>query len=297
MSPSFSAAKPPPPPSLTRYTVYNNLSLLPGRRWQFPAGNRASHNRKLIFSWKRPPPPPPLMPTSSVSCKYSNVVFPPPKRSLEIVNAHRPSINGTDSNRQTYSFRITVDIPFYEAPQASFDEYLEEKSRVLKAICPNEKRKPEQISEEEWRIYMAPVEFLFLSVSPVVNMRMRCKAKGMGYPSGIPPNTSKLLELKAMKSELKGNIDGLIKQTRFQLGVEGVVYPHRKGISGSSSSSIKGQLLMSITFTRPSALALVPQHLHDDAAQLILKSIGERMERNVSEGLLADYAKFKKEKL
>ncbi|VFQ68559.1 unnamed protein product [Cuscuta campestris] len=91
-------------------------------------------------------------------------------------------------------------------------------------------------------------------------------------------------------------MEGLLKQTRFELGVEGVVYPVRKG-SIKGSSRMKGELVMSITFDPPSAFALIPQNFHNDAAQLILKSIGEKMERNVNEGLLADYIKFKKEKL
>lgn len=202
------------------------------------------------------------------------------------------------SDRKTHTFKITFDIPFYEAPEASFDEYLEEKPRLIRAISPYEKRLPERINEEEWRIYMAPIEFLFMSVAPVVHMRVRvtCKGQGACFPSGIPPNTSKILELKAIKSELKGSMEGLLKQTRFELGVEGVVYPVRKG-SIKGSSRMKGELVMSITFDPPSAFALIPQNFHNDAAQLILKSIGEKMERNVNEGLLADYIKFKKEKL
>lgn len=34
-----------------------------------------------------------------------------------------------------------------EIMQASFDQYLDDKSRVLKALCPYEKRKHEQINE------------------------------------------------------------------------------------------------------------------------------------------------------
>lgn len=139
---------------------------------------------------------------------------------------------------------------------------------------------------------MAPIDFMFLSATPVVHMRLRCKTKGMGYPSGIPANTSKLLELKVVKSELRGDLDSLIKHTQFNLGVEGVVYPDRKG----PRTRIKGYLLMSITFSPPPALALIPQHVHNDVTQLILRTIGEGMERNVNNGLLADYGKFKKEK-
>lgn len=71
-------------------------------------------------------------------------------------------------NPTTYSSRISTDIPLYEIPgvnlhylllsqcddefdqfrnvQASFDEYLEDKPRVFKAIFPD-KRRSDQINE------------------------------------------------------------------------------------------------------------------------------------------------------
>lgn len=42
---------------------------------------------------------------------------------------------------------------------------------------------------------MLPIDFLFLTVSPVIDMRLRCKSSGTGYPPGVPPSVSKVLEL------------------------------------------------------------------------------------------------------
>nr|GMC62183.1 uncharacterized protein LOC109180393 [Ipomoea batatas] len=260
--PSFAAA---PPCSLSSY----RLSQPPNRRSLLRFPGRASNTDNLFTA------------TSSA-----------PRRSKPVPHHHHRNIVKAHQSTQTFTYRVKTDIPLYESPELTSIYYLEDKSRVLKALCPHEKRKPEQINEEEWRIYMAPIDFMFLSATPVVHMRLRCKTKGMGYPSGIPANTSKLLELKVVKSELRGDLDSLIKHTQFNLGVEGVVYPDRKG----PRTRIKGYLLMSITFSPPPALALIPQHVHNDVTQLILRTIGEGMERNVNNGLLADYGKFKKEK-
>lgn len=50
--------------------------------------------------------------------------------------------------------------------------------------------------QEEWRVDMLPIEFLFLTVSPVIDMRLRCKSSGIGYPPGVPRDISKVLDLE-----------------------------------------------------------------------------------------------------
>lgn len=49
--------------------------------------------------------------------------------------------------------------------------------------------------QEEWRIHMLPIEFLLITVLPVIDMRLRCTTKGVEYPPGVPHNVSKVLEL------------------------------------------------------------------------------------------------------
>ena len=49
---------------------------------------------------------------------------------------------------------------------------------------------------------MLPIQFFFLTVSPVVDMRLRCKTNGKDYPSGISPAISKVLELDIVRHSL-----------------------------------------------------------------------------------------------
>ncbi|GAA0145079.1 hypothetical protein LIER_05351 [Lithospermum erythrorhizon] len=193
-------------------------------------------------------------------------------------------------NPSSYSSRISTDIPLYEAPQALFDQYLEDMPRVFKAIFPD-KQRSQQLSEEEWRIHMLPIDFLFLRTYPVIDMRLRCKSNGLDYPSGVPQDTSKVLELDIIRWELHG-LDDILQPSLFSLGVKGALYPDRHG----SRSRLKGQLQMTISFILPPALSLVPDNVRREVADSVLGRLLENMKHKVNGSLLADYNAFKSEK-
>ncbi|KAJ0098400.1 hypothetical protein Patl1_21872 [Pistacia atlantica] len=163
----------------------------------------------------------------------------------------------------TYSSRMSTDIPFYESPGASFDQYLDDKPRVFKAIFP-EKRRSHQLNEEEWRIQMLPIQFLFLTVWPVIDMRLRCKTGGKDYPPGVPSDIKKVLELGITRWELRG-LDTVLEPSQFSLGVKGALYSDSRG----PRSRLKGQLEMNISFILPPALALIPEDVRRNIAESV----------------------------
>lgn len=55
------------------------------------------------------------------------------------------------------------------------------------------------IVQEEWRIQMLPIKFFFLTACPVVVMRIRCKSNGQDYPSDVPLDITKVLELNMVR--------------------------------------------------------------------------------------------------
>ncbi|KAI3768556.1 hypothetical protein L2E82_19341 [Cichorium intybus] len=195
------------------------------------------------------------------------------------------------SNASTYSSRIATDIYLYETPDASFDQYLEDKPRVFKAIFPD-KRRSQQLNDEEWRVHMLPIQFLFLTCNPVIDMRLRCKTNGYEYPTGVPPQVTKVLDLDIIRWELHG-LEDIVKPSEFSLGVKGALYPYRQG----NLSRLKGQLTMSITFELPPVLSLIPEDVRKDVAESVLKRLVENMKDKVNGSLLADYSKFKKERM
>ncbi|GFY87019.1 hypothetical protein Acr_05g0006580 [Actinidia rufa] len=145
---------------------------------------------------------------------------------------------------------------------------------------------------EEWRIQMLPIQFLFLTVWPVIDMKLKCKSQGLDYPPQIPQHITKLVELDIIRWELQG-LDDILKPSEFTLGVKGTMYPERRG----TQSRLKGQLQMSISFVLPPVFALVPEDVRREVAQSVLKRLVENMKHKVNGSLLADYSEFKREKL
>ncbi|XP_078160742.1 uncharacterized protein LOC144556127 [Carex rostrata] len=208
-----------------------------------------------------------------------------------VVGTARASSSSAAAQVVTYTSSILTDIPLYEPPGVTFDEYLHDRTRIFKAMFPDERRS-ERLNEDEWRIHMLPLQFLLLTVNPVVVMQICCKSHGNGYPPLVPQDTTSLLELQATEWELQG-LDVAYKPTDFSLGVKGFLYPERKGGSGR----LKGHLEISISCILPPALALVPDNVLRGVAELVLRRLAEKMKRDVDVGLLSDFKKFRREKL
>ena len=49
--------------------------------------------------------------------------------------------------------------------------------------------------QSEKRIEMPPMNFLFLAMRLVVDVKLRCKSGGEDYPFGVPHAITKLLQL------------------------------------------------------------------------------------------------------
>uniref|UniRef100_A0A453B0F0 Uncharacterized protein n=1 Tax=Aegilops tauschii subsp. strangulata TaxID=200361 RepID=A0A453B0F0_AEGTS len=103
----------------------------------------------------------------------------PPRRAVattaRAAEAGAPSSTSPDA--VTYSSSIDTDMPLYEPLGVSFDEYLQDRPRVFRAMFPDESRS-QQLSDEEWRIQMLPLEFLLITVRPVVVMQLRNRNAG-----------------------------------------------------------------------------------------------------------------------
>lgn len=190
----------------------------------------------------------------------------------------------------TYSSRLSTDIPLHESPQALFDDYLEDKSRVFEAMFPDKPRS-HKLNEEEWRIQMLPINFLFLTVWPVVDMRLSCKSNGQDYPADVPLDITKVVELNMTRWQLKG-LDRVMEPSDFSLGVKGALYPDRRG----KHTRLRGQLEMNISFVLPPVLELVPEDVRRNLANAVLTGLVKNMKHKVNGSLLADYSRFKNER-
>ncbi|RWW03619.1 hypothetical protein GW17_00033206 [Ensete ventricosum] len=225
--------------------------------------------------------------------------------------ANDANISGFDSRPGivTFSSNISTDIPLHEPPGAGISFSVS----VPFHLCfrPSAPTAITGSSQEEWRIQMLPIQFLFASVNPVVVMQLRHKSSGEDYPAGVPGHATSVLELQAViivdvclqtRWELHG-LQGIQMPPHFALSVQGVLYPDRS--SSSSSSRLKGHLEMGISMILPPVLQLVPEDVlksiadtvRSTTAKPVLWRLLKTMKHEVDGGLISDYAKFLREKL
>uniref|UniRef100_J3MNA2 DUF1997 domain-containing protein n=1 Tax=Oryza brachyantha TaxID=4533 RepID=J3MNA2_ORYBR len=169
-------------------------------------------------------------------------------------------------------------MPLYEPPGVSFDEYLLDRARVFRAMFPDESRS-QRLSDEEWRVQMLPLQFLLLTVHPVVVMQLR-------HRDGV-------LDLRITEWELRGLERGYAPAS-FDLGVRGSLYADRS--RGRRACRLRGHLKISITCVLPPPMRLVPKDVMRGVAESVLQRLAEKMKRDVDVGLIADFQKFRREK-
>ncbi|CAJ1947038.1 unnamed protein product [Sphenostylis stenocarpa] len=192
----------------------------------------------------------------------------------------------------SFSFRSNTNVPIRELPEASFDQYMDDKHRVLRALFPRDTGTTKQINEEEWRIQMPPIQCLFLSIKPTADVRLTFKSGGDDYPPDIPHHITKVLELHFTRWELQG-LSALYKDPyQINLDVRGSIYPERKG----KHSWLKNQMEMEITFCVTPATAFMPQSVVQNAIELIFKTVWDEMKQELQGRLLQDYSRFKRSK-
>ncbi|XP_022961709.1 uncharacterized protein LOC111462397 [Cucurbita moschata] len=194
-----------------------------------------------------------------------------------------------DQNLLSVSLRSFSDIPLYE-PQgkASFDQYLEDKPRLVKATFPG---KSEQLNQEEWRIETPKIEFLFLKIWPTIDIKIISKTSGEGYPSDVPHNITKVLDLQMTNWELNG-IHRDYRPSSANVCSRGAIYSEKFGIR----SRLKFQLQINLSFHIPDALTFVPKDVFQSIVEKGLKTMVEDVKLKAMDRLVEDYCAFRKEK-
>ncbi|KAM1015387.1 hypothetical protein ACFX2I_045162 [Malus domestica] len=188
-----------------------------------------------------------------------------------------------------FYFRYTFDAPLNESPAASFDQYLEDEHRVFKAIFPDTAKT--QTKEEEWRIHMPAMQVLFLSVYLALYVKLRCKSMGKDYPPHVPHHISKILELDVTRWEIRG-IAGY-DPSDINLSVKGTIFSDRQG----TQSWLRNIFDINLSFIVPPLLAWVPDNTMQSITESLVKTVMANLKSNAMLLAVADYEKFKKEKL
>ncbi|GJN08968.1 hypothetical protein PR202_ga26930 [Eleusine coracana subsp. coracana] len=190
----------------------------------------------------------------------------------------------------TFSYKFNTDIPMRETPGASIDEYLLNRTRIVGAVFPDQ-RKRRKLNDEEWSVQLLPIQFLFLSASPVIVMRFVSKSGGKEYPPNVPVKATSLLLMEVTDYKLRG-LDSNAMPSHMALTVRGILYPQREG-----RKSLRGHVEMTVGFNLPPALALVPEGIIRGVGETVLRQLAEQMKQDFDAGLAADFKKYSREKL
>ncbi|XP_054804260.1 uncharacterized protein LOC129307351 isoform X2 [Prosopis cineraria] len=197
----------------------------------------------------------------------------------------------------TFTYRTSDNVPLHHLPGAPadwFEEYMEDKGRIVGAIIP-EKSSALRLNQEEWRITMPVIEALFLKAQPVIDIRVATKSNGQDYPPHVPPHITKLYETHTTKWELQG-LHSDYMPPFFNIEASGTLYPLTHA-TDHRGCIIKNQLKANITIAFPPLLAWVPHHVLDNIVHSIIRTIVEDIKKGYTVRLLADYRSFQRSKL
>ncbi|KAK4752858.1 hypothetical protein SAY87_021656 [Trapa incisa] len=187
-------------------------------------------------------------------------------------------------NPVKHSFVFTTNDLLNESNGISFDQYMEDTTRIFNALFHDEKSL--QLEQDVWRIQMLPVQVLFMTATPVGQMQVRCKTSGEGYPPQVPSDIARILDFSIMKWEFQGlNIN----LSYLDFSARGVIYPDRRQLQ----HRLMGHMEMDISYSIPPALSFIPQDLLSNLFKEEIKKLVQYMNRN----LLMDYNTYRREML
>ncbi|XP_022983867.1 uncharacterized protein LOC111482352 [Cucurbita maxima] len=194
--------------------------------------------------------------------------------------------NNNHQNPPIFSLRFSTFHPLFESPHASFDEYIGDEDRLLRATFSG---KSEKLNKGEWRVEMPSFQLLFLKLSPIVDVRLSCRSCAKDYPIHIPRHVSKFLDLQMMRWEVRG-MGKDFKSQMFRISVKGATYAVRT--KSESKSVLRNHLILDLH----SFDSLIPTDFLQPFAEKGLKGMMKESMRDFTQNLVLDYTKYKKEK-
>ncbi|XP_050946015.1 uncharacterized protein LOC103498744 [Cucumis melo] len=192
-------------------------------------------------------------------------------------------------NLLSVSFISFSDLTLHESlGKASFDEYLEDKPRLIKATFPG---KCQQLNQEEWRIETPKIQLLFLKIWPTVDMKIISKTNGgEAYPCDVPHYIPKVLHFEMTNWEING-INKDYRPSSANVCSHGVIYREKIG----TRSCLKFRLVIDLSFLVPDALHFVPNDVLRGMIMTVIKAMVEDLKHTTIRKLVEDYSKFRKE--
>eukprot|EP00897_Mesotaenium_endlicherianum_P007891 jgi/Mesen1/712/ME000109S_10934 len=195
----------------------------------------------------------------------------------------RCAVAAERANHVNFSSELMTDIPLRELFQVPFEDYMSDKERLVEAFFPDRQR-CERLNDEVWRVQLLPINFFFLTVRPIIDMRIwtpepsQAPLRIVGKPSG-------LLCLQAVRWDLQGIP---VKPENFILGVNGALYVERP----PSGPRLRGVMGLSVSIAVPDSLMFVPRGSIESVGNSLLRQLTASMKEKVNNKVLADYALY-----
>ncbi|XP_050903005.1 uncharacterized protein LOC127115521 [Lathyrus oleraceus] len=191
----------------------------------------------------------------------------------------------------SFSYKASVKAPLNEFPWASFDQYIEDKERVIQAIIP-EKSTAKKLNEDEWRIRLNSIQVFLVTCQPIIHLKAKCISQVQDYPPQVPGHVTKFLEIQVTRCELEDlHYDHI--PLGLNINAKGALYLEKEG----RHNLIKNQIHITLSFVVPLLLKLVPEHVLQNILHSVLRSYVEDIcNKGIGVRLLEDYNSFKMNK-
>ncbi len=164
----------------------------------------------------------------------------------------------------------TVQIPVQEVPGVPIEDYLAVPQRIVAGLT--EAGGVEQVSAEEFRLTLRPLQFLSLKFVPVATLRVYSPATGE-------------LSIESQDCQLLG---AETFNQHFQLKLNGVLQTQRKG--GKAQLNGRADLIVGINVPPP--FNLTPKAVINATGNSLLKGILKRIQQRLKQQLMADYQRW-----
>lgn len=164
------------------------------------------------------------------------------------------------------SVKISVD----EQPTAPIQHYLRQPQRLVYALF--DPSRVETLSQEDFRLRLRPLNFMMLSIQPVVDLHVQSAADGT-------------IHLKSTGCEIKGV--EYINQ-RFHLNLQGQLTP----LFLETETCLQGHADLEVQVELPPPFWFTPQSFVEKTGNGLLRGILMTIKQRLSSRLIADYQQW-----
>jgi Protein of unknown function (DUF1997) len=162
------------------------------------------------------------------------------------------------------SLPAKIAVPDQPVP---IQHYLRQPQRLVNALV--DPTRLERLQDDRFRINVRPLNFMMLSIQPVVDLKIWAEPNGT-------------IHLRSVGCKLR---DMQYVNERFHLRLIGKLVPTAEG----SMTYLKGEADLEVNVELPPALWFTPQPMLEGAGNALLMSVLHTIEQRLMRQLIADY--------